>query len=83
MVPAFDLGWTANPRDVTQFAAAMRTSLDAAASWRRSDACERLLRFHAPENFTAIFTARVRERLGRPPAPGTISWNEVQSGGTP
>jgi hypothetical protein len=78
MVPAFNLGWTADPRNVEQFAAALRTSLQAAPSWRRSKDCERLLQFHAPENFTAIFTERLRERLGRPPTPGTIAWRAVR-----
>jgi glycosyltransferase involved in cell wall biosynthesis len=79
MVPAFNMGWTSNPRNVDQFAAAIHTSLDQASSWRRSEACDRLLRFHAPENFTAVFTKRLRERVGRPPLPPTITWVEVQS----
>jgi glycosyltransferase involved in cell wall biosynthesis len=77
MVPVFGMGWTSNPRNIDQFAAAIQTSLEAAPAWRRNDACDRLLRFHAPENFTATFTARLRERLGRPPAPATITWNDV------
>jgi glycosyltransferase involved in cell wall biosynthesis len=77
MIPAFGMGWTSNPRNVDQFAAAIRTSLEAAPAWRRNEACDRLLHFHAPENFTAIFTQRLRERQCRPPAPATISWNDV------
>jgi glycosyltransferase involved in cell wall biosynthesis len=77
MVPAFGMGWTSNPRNVDQFAAAIRTSLEAAPSWRRSEACDRLLRFHAPENFTAVFTQRLRERTGRVQQAATISWDEV------
>jgi glycosyltransferase involved in cell wall biosynthesis len=88
MVPAFGMGWTSNPRNAEQFATAIRASLEAAPSWHRSEACNRLLRFHAPENFTAIFTQRLRERTGRPPLPPTITWPEVQqssamSDGTP
>jgi glycosyltransferase involved in cell wall biosynthesis len=77
MVPAFGMGWTSNPRRVDQFAAAIRTSLEAAPAWRRSEPCNRLLRFHAPENFTAVFTQRLRERTGREPVAATISWDEV------
>jgi glycosyltransferase involved in cell wall biosynthesis len=78
MVPAFGMGSTADPRNANQFAVAIRTSLEAAPTWRRNEASSRLLRFHAPENFTAIFTQRLRERTGHPPNPPTITWNEVQ-----
>jgi glycosyltransferase involved in cell wall biosynthesis len=79
MVPAFGMGWTSNPRDADQFAAAIRSSLEAAPTWRRNEACNRLLRFHAPENFTATFTQRLRERTGKPPVAATITWSEVPS----
>jgi glycosyltransferase involved in cell wall biosynthesis len=79
MVPAFGMGWTSNPRDSQRFADAIRTSLEAAPGWQRGEACNKLLEFHKPANFAAIFTERLRERLGRPPMRTTISWEEVQA----
>lgn len=76
MVPAFGMGWTANPRDIDQFAAAMRSGLEAAESWCRNEACNSLLRFHTPENFVATYTARLHERIGQKPM-ASISWSEV------
>jgi D-inositol-3-phosphate glycosyltransferase len=78
MVPAFGMGWVSNPRDTQRFADAIRTSLEAAPSWERGEACNKLLEFHNPANFAAIFAERLRERLGRPPMSATISWEEVE-----
>jgi glycosyltransferase involved in cell wall biosynthesis len=79
MVPEFGMGWTSNPRNVSQFAEAICTSLAAAPTWHCNEACNRLLEFHAPQNFTAIFTQRLRERMGQPPMLATITWQEVLS----
>jgi glycosyltransferase involved in cell wall biosynthesis len=79
MVPAFGMGWVSNPRDTQRFGGAIRTSLEAAPNWKRNDACNKLLEFHNPANFAAIFTERLRERLGKPPVPATISWEDVNA----
>ncbi len=77
MVPAFELGWTCDVRDVPGHAQAIRASLERAGDWQPSEASQQLLRFHAPENFAAVFTARLRERLGLEPLPGMVPWDEV------
>jgi glycosyltransferase involved in cell wall biosynthesis len=77
MVPAFGLGWTCNVYDPASFGRAIASSLAQAADWQPTAASRQLLRFHAPENFVAVFTSRLRERLGLPPLAGTIGWDEV------
>ena len=78
IVPAFQLGWTCNVRDIDEFARAIPTRLEQAADWQRTPAAEQLIKFHAPQNFAATFTARLRERLGQPPLPGTVAWHDLK-----
>jgi hypothetical protein len=61
-----------------QFARAIATHLEQAAEWRRTPAAEQLVKFHSPQNFTATFSARLCERMGRPTLPGLVTWDDLQ-----
>jgi glycosyltransferase involved in cell wall biosynthesis len=77
VVPRFRLGWTCQVYDIEAFAAALVASLERAAAWRPSDAAERFIDYHSPENFQAHWTARLRVRLGEPPHPRLFPWSAV------
>ncbi len=78
VVPAFQLGWTCNVQNTSEFAHAIAARLEQAAEWQRSPAAEQLVKFHSPQNFAAAFTARLCERLGRPTLPGAVSWDDLK-----
>jgi glycosyltransferase involved in cell wall biosynthesis len=83
IVPQFKLGWMCDVRDVQQFAHAMERCLEQSQLWQPSESSRALLQFHTPKNFAAVFTARLRERLGLPPAPGTLSWEDAARASRP
>lgn len=79
VVPRFGMGWTCDVTSVAVLAQAMSKRLADAATWRPTQSAGRLLRFHALENFEAVIAAGLRERLGLPPDPRTLTWDWVES----
>lgn len=77
-IETFRLGQTCNVENVDELAAALSTGLDAAPEYRLSEAAQRWVRFHTPENFALTWTARVREKLRMPPAPALHTWEWVE-----
>ena len=77
VVPAFQLGWICNVRNIPEFAQAIARRLEQSSQWQPSPVAERLLEFHSPENFAATFTAPLCERLGKP-RPHTVEWRDVE-----
>lgn len=77
IVPRFGLGWTCDVRDDDAFARAIGDALDRSASYERPEVADRLIEFHSRENFGAMFTARLRERLGLGPDPALRAWSWV------
>ena len=77
LIPRLGLGWTCSVTDSTDFANSMARCLDAAPKYRPSEAARRLLAFHCVENFQGVWTKRLRDRVGAPPASQMISWDWV------
>jgi hypothetical protein len=73
-IDAFGLGATCRTIDQHEFTHAITTSLDEASGYKPSPAGQRFVAFHSPDNFTAGFTRRVRERMGLPPPIGEVAW---------
>ena len=80
IVPRFELGWTCDVRDTDAFARAIGDTLDRSAAYERPGVADRLIGFHSKENFVAMFTSRLRERLGLEPDPGLREWSWVTGG---
>jgi glycosyltransferase involved in cell wall biosynthesis len=73
----FRLGDVCPVTDVPEFARAMATSLALAPAFSLGEAGRRFVNFHSPENFSACWTAYVRNRLGIAQAPGRRTWRWV------
>lgn len=79
-IERFGLGRTCNVENTDELAAALQAELEQAASFRLTPAAERWVAYHTPKNFAATWTARVRERLGLPPAATQHTWQWVEGG---
>lgn len=71
------LGTTCRVTDSAAFVAAMKKALDNAGAYQLSEAGRRFVEFHSLPNFNACWAARLRERLGLPPAPAERTWQWV------
>jgi len=78
VVDRFQLGWTCDVLDHTQFAQAIRRALDTAGAYRRSEGARRLLAFHTVDNFSDHWMAGIDRALGRPPRP-VKTWEWVNA----
>ena len=79
-VEQFQLGSTCDVRDHDAFTAAVIESLAAADSHKPPPAAQRFVAFHTAENFTAVWTHRLRTRLGRPCQYEPKTWQWVVEG---
>lgn len=77
MVPRFGMGWTVPVNDPEAFSRMLRTALDEAPAWRRTEAARRLVEFLSVENFKATWTRGLREKLGLPTPPPRQTWEWV------
>jgi len=76
-VARFGLGDSCDVYDVRAFASSIEKCLEAAASFQPSDAARMLTRYHAPANYAAHVTRKVRELLSLPVQDGILSWSTV------
>ena len=76
IVPRLDLGWTCDVSDTPALASTITTALEASAHFRLSEPARRFIRFHSVENFQAVWTARLRDRLELAPRK-QYSWDWV------
>jgi glycosyltransferase involved in cell wall biosynthesis len=76
-VERFALGRTCTVRDRAAFARAITASLDEASRFEPGPAAQRFCTFHTADNFRLAWTARLRQRLGLPPATNAVSWSWV------
>ncbi|MBY0312492.1 MAG: glycosyltransferase [Phycisphaerales bacterium] len=76
LVPALGLGWTCDVENPEEFARELPRALERASTWTVTPAAKRFVQFHSPENFAACWSARVRERLGKP-ALERVDWASV------
>jgi glycosyltransferase involved in cell wall biosynthesis len=74
IVKRFRTGWTCDVRNADELTSAMRTALDECESYRPSEATQRLLAFHTPENFAASFLDGLRQFANLPASPARRSW---------
>jgi glycosyltransferase involved in cell wall biosynthesis len=79
VVRRFRLGWTCDVLDQEQFNRAVRTALDEAGNYRRSDEAARLLAFHTAQNFSDHWLAGIDRALGRP-VRSVKTWEWVSGG---
>lgn len=67
VVPRFDLGRVVDVKDPAAFATTLSRTLEEAGTFRLSEAGERFVGFHTPDNFRAHWTAGLRRRMNLPP----------------
>lgn len=79
IISRFGLGSTLNVSDIPAFARALRRDLDAAADFRVPPAGQRFLEFHTPENYGAVWTQLLRQRLRLPADARTCTWESLGS----
>jgi glycosyltransferase involved in cell wall biosynthesis len=77
IVPRFGLGATVAVKDGDALAQALAAGLEKAPDHVSHPAAAAFVAFHAPGNFAACWTARLRERLGVHQAPGRIDWSDL------
>jgi glycosyltransferase involved in cell wall biosynthesis len=68
IVDRFAAGWACDVLDPAAFASTLRQALDECEGYRQTEAITRLLAFHSPENFVALWLERVNQLCGQPPA---------------
>ncbi|QDU90857.1 hypothetical protein Pla175_42700 [Pirellulimonas nuda] len=66
-----------------QLAACVRRALDRSAGHRPNEGARGFVRYNSAENFTAHWTARLRERMGLPPSAALIDWGSVGADSDP
>lgn len=71
----FRLGHTCDPGSPPDVASKLVAALDASSHYEPSAACERLVEFLGDRNYAALWTARLRERLGVGPSPEARTWD--------
>jgi glycosyltransferase involved in cell wall biosynthesis len=77
VVKRFGLGWTCDVLNHDAFTRAIRTAFDRCDEYTVTPAIERLLAFHAPENFGKIWVAGIRAARGLP-SEQPLFWNWVE-----
>jgi len=77
IVPQFGLGRVCDAESVDVLAGELASALDDAPSHRWSESARRFAAFHSEANFVATWTARLRERLGRPCDEQRMTWDKV------
>lgn len=83
IVKRFGLGHCADPYDADAFAATLTEALAARASYRRTEAIKRLLRFHTIDNFAGGMTERCAKLAGSVIVQPALDWAWVMEGVEP
>jgi glycosyltransferase involved in cell wall biosynthesis len=76
-IDRFDLGRTCEVEDIEALSQALASELERAGSFQLSEAAQRFVRFHTPENYTGAWTRRLRSQLNLPPQGQTLEWKWV------
>jgi len=79
MVNTFRLGWSCDVFDHAAFTEAIRKAATEARDYLPSDAADRLLQFHDPQNFVNTLLRSLYSRLAIP-APDVKSWKWASEG---
>jgi len=79
----FGLGRTCDVLDQATFSRAIEQALDEAPAYTPPEAASRFVQFHRPENFTAGFCRRLRERLNLTQPQGLREWSWVMQAALP
>ncbi len=77
IVRRFQLGWTCDVLNHSEFTGAIRQSLDRSADYVASEATGRLLQFHTPENFGATWVESIGPGAAEPNA-RPLKWEWVE-----
>lgn len=77
VVRRFGVGLAADHQDAKAYASTLRQALDTSGDYRRSDAVDRLLRFHSSDNFAAGLVAQAAAFAKRPVSETVLSWDWV------
>lgn len=73
----FGVGWTVRPHDLVDFSKVLPVALDQSGTYRRTVATERLLQFHAVDNFTAGVVQRAAALTGNSLQTPPLTWSWV------
>jgi glycosyltransferase involved in cell wall biosynthesis len=76
-IKQFGLGRTCRVTDGSEFTRAIENAIERAPNFSSGEAGRRFVTFHSPENFVACWTSYIRSRLGKPEAPGRLTWKWV------
>ncbi|MEM6329172.1 MAG: hypothetical protein AAF790_02870 [Planctomycetota bacterium] len=79
-IDQFQLGRVCDPADAAGVCRAVVESLAGAARYQPSPAAERLVEFVGDRNYIALWTARLRRRMGLGPSPDMRSWDWALGG---
>jgi glycosyltransferase involved in cell wall biosynthesis len=77
MVRKFKLGRLVNVLDHEALVNALPIALEEAAAFRLTSGARKFVQFNSIANFNATWATGVRQRLGLPPMPGRLSWDDV------
>ncbi|MEM6798482.1 MAG: hypothetical protein AAF589_03120 [Planctomycetota bacterium] len=81
-IERFQLGHTCDPAQPLSVAGGLIDSFDAASAYQPSPAAMRFVDFVSDRNYLALWTSRLRERLGVEPSPHARSWGWALHGET-
>lgn len=79
VVRKFGAGYAANIADKSEYADVMTRALQKSEEYRRTEAVDRLLRFHSVKNFTNCVTEGIAAAVGRKPSEEIMQWPWVVS----
>ena len=77
IVPQFDLGRVCDVESINVLSSELTTALDDASCHTWGESARRFAAFHSEANFVATWTARLRERLGKPCDEQRMTWDKV------
>ncbi len=77
IVPTFGLGRVCDVESIDVLSNELTSALDDAPRHTWGESAHRFVAFHSEANFVAAWTARLRERLGRPCDEQRMTWDKV------
>ena len=77
IVPQFGLGRVCDVESIDVLSSELTTALEDASCHAWGESARRFVAFHSETNFAAAWTARLRERLGKPRDEQRMTWDKV------
>ncbi|MES2992937.1 MAG: glycosyltransferase [Pseudomonadota bacterium] len=83
IVKRFEVGHCVSPSDTQAYAELLPRALDQSATYTRTSAVDRLMRFHSVENFVEGLLENFLRHTGSAPAHSVLDWQWVMEGVDP